>query len=138
MILNRCHQSSKPTLGGLDAFTRPSCSCRAGTTQNISCRAVLRVMPKYRTMTRPQMARQVPALVLPDNVCSGAFSESESDRFFFFFALFPKILFCLPIVRWFCCGRFFLRFFLLGVEKHNMTKHLRIFFLTTNPYFHLH
>jgi hypothetical protein len=37
---------------------RPSCSCRIGTTQNISCRAVLRVVLKDRAMTtRPQRAR---------------------------------------------------------------------------------
>ena len=36
--------------------TRPSCSYRASTAQNTSCRAVLRIMPKDRVMTRPQMA----------------------------------------------------------------------------------
>ena len=40
---------------------RPSCSYRAGTTQNISCRAVLWVVPNDRAAARPKMARPSPS-----------------------------------------------------------------------------
>jgi ribosomal protein S26 len=42
---------------------RPSSLYRAGTAQNISCHAVLQVVPKDRAMIRSQMARpKVPAV----------------------------------------------------------------------------
>jgi hypothetical protein len=53
----RCGSGHVARRAEILSTTRPSCSCRAGTAQNISCRAVLRVVPKDRAMTRPQMAR---------------------------------------------------------------------------------
>ena len=48
-----CHIARRAEILGT---ARPSCSCRAGTAQNISCRAVLWVVPNDRAAARPKMA----------------------------------------------------------------------------------
>jgi len=65
---------------------RPSCLYRAGTTQNISCRAVLWVVPNDRATARPKIAR-------------------PKSQFFSLFSLFPLLFSLSPLsLGYHSCG----------------------------------